>query len=138
MQLHLDYCKEFGLSKDEIEATEEHQGMKNKSNCIIRQFFFIEVIANVKLACTAYTRYVLDIGQSEDWLGLQVALAPCLLGYGAIAKQLHSDPRTKTEGNTYWKWILKYVAEDYVQAVQTGSGEKFTRHPSQTVIVCEN
>lgn len=97
MQLHLDYCKEFGLSKDEIEATEEHQ------------------------ACTAYTRYVLDIGQSEDWLGLQVALAPCLLGYGAIAKQLHSDPRTKTEGNTYWKWILKYVAEDYVQAVQTGS-----------------
>ena len=75
------------------------------------------------LACTAYTRYVLDIGQSEDWLGLQVALAPCLLGYGAIAKLLHGDPRTKTDGNTYWRWILNYVAEDYVQAVQTGSGE---------------
>ncbi|KAI0381024.1 Phosphomethylpyrimidine kinase-domain-containing protein [Hypomontagnella monticulosa] len=97
MQLHLDYCKEFGISKEEIEATEEHQ------------------------ACTAYTRYVLDIGQSEDWLGLQVALAPCLLGYGAIAKLLHGDPRTKTDGNTYWRWILNYVAEDYVQAVQTGS-----------------
>ncbi|KAI1310925.1 Rapamycin-insensitive companion of mTOR, N-term-domain-containing protein [Xylaria venustula] len=76
MKLHIDYCKSFGIEREEIENTEEHQ------------------------ACTAYTRYVLDIGQSEDWLGLQVALAPCLLGYGAIAKQLHADPRTKTEGNT--------------------------------------
>ncbi|KAI1375948.1 Phosphomethylpyrimidine kinase-domain-containing protein [Hypoxylon crocopeplum] len=97
MKLHLDYCQEFGISKKDIEATEEHQ------------------------ACTAYTRYVLDIGQSEDWLGLQVALAPCLLGYEAIAKQLHGDPRTRTEGNTYWRWILNYIAEDYAQAVQTGS-----------------
>ncbi|KAI0022019.1 Phosphomethylpyrimidine kinase-domain-containing protein [Xylariomycetidae sp. FL0641] len=97
MSLHLDYCKSFGIPKEDIEATEEHQ------------------------ACTAYTRYVLDIGQSEDWLGLQVALAPCLLGYGAIAKQLYGDPRTKTEGNTYWPWILNYVADDYVQAVKTGS-----------------
>ncbi|KAJ3571284.1 hypothetical protein NPX13_g5435 [Xylaria arbuscula] len=96
MKLHIDYCKTFGIEMEEIETTEEHQ------------------------ACTAYTRYVLDIGQSEDWLGLQVSLAPCLLGYGAIAKQLHADPRTKTEGNTYWPWILNYVADDYVQAVQTG------------------
>ncbi|KAI0014047.1 Phosphomethylpyrimidine kinase-domain-containing protein [Xylariaceae sp. FL0662B] len=98
MNLHLDYCKQFGISKEEVEATEEQQ------------------------ACTAYTRYVLDIGQSEDWLGLQVALAPCLLGYGTVARQLHGDTRTKTEGNTYWPWILNYVAEDYVQAVQTGAG----------------
>ncbi|GAP89316.1 putative phosphomethylpyrimidine kinase [Rosellinia necatrix] len=96
MRLHIDYCKSFGIGIEEIEATEEHQ------------------------ACTAYTRYVLDIGQSEDWLGLQVALAPCLLGYGALAKQLHADSRTKTEENTYWPWILNYVADDYVQAVQTG------------------
>ncbi|KAJ8123590.1 hypothetical protein ONZ43_g499 [Nemania bipapillata] len=87
MKLHVDYCKSFGIEMEEIEATEEHQ------------------------ACTAYTRYVLDIGQSEDWLGLQISLAPCLLGYGAIAKQLHAD---------YWPWILNYVADDYVQAVQTG------------------
>ncbi|KAI1180290.1 Phosphomethylpyrimidine kinase-domain-containing protein [Nemania sp. FL0916] len=96
MKLHIDYCKSFGIEKHEIEATEEHQ------------------------ACTAYTRYVLDIGQSEDWLGLQIALAPCLLGYGAIAKQLHADPRTKIEDNTYWPWILNYVGDDYVSAVKTG------------------
>ncbi|RYC65826.1 hypothetical protein CHU98_g386 [Xylaria longipes] len=109
MKLHIDYCKSFGIEKEEIEATEEHQ------------------------ACTAYTRYVLDIGQSEDWLGLQISLAPCLLGYGAIAKQLHADPRTKTEGNTYWPWILNYVADDYVQAVQTECGKSLLVSESSTV-----
>ncbi|KAH8653411.1 Phosphomethylpyrimidine kinase-domain-containing protein [Xylariales sp. PMI_506] len=97
MQLHLDYCAGFGLSKADIESTEEQQ------------------------ACTAYTRYVLDIGQSQDWLALQLALAPCLLGYGAIARMLHDDSRTdRTDTNTYWKWILNYVADDYVEAVKTG------------------
>lgn len=67
-------------------------------------------------------RYVLDIGQSEDWLALQVALAPCLLGYGAVAKMLYGHSKTKKEGNHYWNWIENYVANDYVQAVKTGSG----------------
>lgn len=76
-----------------------------------------------RLACTAYTRYVLDVGQTGDWLGLQMALAPCLLGYGAVAKMLHSHESTLQEGNTYWEWIQNYNAEDYVKAVQLGSGE---------------
>lgn len=96
MGLHIDYCASFGISKEQIEAAEEHQ------------------------ACTAYTRYVLDVGMSSDWLALQVALAPCLLGYGAIGKALHESPDTKREGNTYLKWISNYVAEDYVEAVKTG------------------
>ncbi len=50
-------------------------------------------------------------------------MAPCLLGYGVIAKQLHADPRSKREGNMYWPWIENYVAEDYASAVKTGSGE---------------
>ncbi|OIW34117.1 hypothetical protein CONLIGDRAFT_652470 [Coniochaeta ligniaria NRRL 30616] len=104
MSLHITYCQEFGVSQDEIESTEEHQ------------------------ACTAYTRYVLDIGQSEDWVGLQIALAPCLLGYGDIARQLHSSPDArKGEENRYWPWIENYVAEDYATAVKTGS-ELLERH----------
>jgi hypothetical protein len=27
MGLHIEYCKEFGATKEEIEATEESQGM---------------------------------------------------------------------------------------------------------------
>lgn len=76
-------------------------------------------------------RYVLDIGQSQDWLALQVAIAPCLLGYGAIAKKIHADPKSKREGNIYWKWIENYVADDYAEAVRAGSGELhsgFTHH----------
>jgi hydroxymethylpyrimidine/phosphomethylpyrimidine kinase len=68
---------------------------------------------------------------SQDWLGLQVAMAPCLLGYGAIAKQLHADPRSKREGNLYWTWIENYVAEDYTMAVKTGSGKLKHAAPNQ-------
>lgn len=75
-------------------------------------------------ACTAYTRYVLDIGQSEDWLALQMAIAPCLLGYGAVAQMLAAHPATVREqqANTYWPWIETYGAADYVEAVRLGSG----------------
>ncbi|KAH6627592.1 Phosphomethylpyrimidine kinase-domain-containing protein [Chaetomium tenue] len=99
MELHIGYCQGFGISREEMEKTEE------------------------KAACTAYTRYVLDIGQSQDWLGLQVAIAPCLLGYGVIGKQLHDDKRSKRKGNLYWTWIQNYVANDYVTAVKTGTGK---------------
>lgn len=59
-----------------------------------------------------------------DWLGLQMALAPCLLGYGAAAAMLrdHADTR-RDDGNTYWTWIQNYNADDYVEAVKLGSGE---------------
>ncbi|KAH7214751.1 Rapamycin-insensitive companion of mTOR, N-term-domain-containing protein [Fusarium oxysporum] len=72
-------------------------------------------------ACTAYTRYVLDVGQNGDWVGLQMALAPCLLGYGAAAKMLHDHEKTVREGNTYWAWIKNYNEEDYTDAVKLGS-----------------
>lgn len=49
-------------------------------------------------------------------------MAPCLIGYGEIAKRLHADPNTKREGNIYWKWIENYVADDYSEAVRMGSG----------------
>jgi thiaminase len=62
------------------------------------------------------------VGQSEDWLALQVAQAPCLLGYAAVARMLHEHEGTKREGNTYWAWIKNYIAEDYSEAVRLGSG----------------
>ncbi|KAL0473927.1 Phosphomethylpyrimidine kinase domain-containing protein [Neurospora intermedia] len=105
MNLHVQYCAGFGISKEQMEKTEEHQ------------------------ACTAYTRYVLDIGQSEDWFALQMALAPCLLGYGAIAKHLHASPNSKANetDNLYWTWITNYVADDYTTAVKAGC-ELLERH----------
>ncbi|KAF2241582.1 hypothetical protein BU26DRAFT_535276 [Trematosphaeria pertusa] len=106
IKLHIDFCKEYGLSPADIENQEEDQ------------------------ACTAYTRYVLDIGQSEDWLALQVALLPCLIGYGIIARRLYDDPKTVREGSKYWKWIENYVAQDYCEAMKNGS-ELIERHAAK-------
>lgn len=97
MELHLDYCASFGLSKPDIEAHKE------------------------STACVAYSRYVLDIGMSQDYLALQMALAPCLLGYGLAASMLEAEFHATKDGNEYWKWIENYVAEDYQEAVRKGS-----------------
>lgn len=96
MELHLSYCAEFGISQAQIEATPE------------------------SVACTAYARFVLDIGNSGDLLGLYVALAPCLLGYGEAARRVYGDRESKREGNRYWRWVENYVAGDYVEAVGKG------------------
>lgn len=111
-----------------MENAEEHVGkfhLRMKGNPLYPSTLAAELTIDSwpTTACTAYSRYLLEIGQSEDWVGLQVALAPCLLGYGAIAQQLHGHHLTKRDGNPYWTWIENYVAEDYVQAVQLGSGK---------------
>ncbi|BDD58213.1 hypothetical protein MAP00_003510 [Monascus purpureus] len=107
MSLHLDYCAGFGINKEEISKAPEAQ------------------------ACTAYSRYILDVGQSDDWLALQIALSPCLLGYGAIARRLYFEPSTVRHGNKYWKWIENYVADDYAEAVRVGT-ELIERHIHRT------
>ncbi|SPO02903.1 probable thiamin biosynthesis protein thi-4 [Cephalotrichum gorgonifer] len=110
IKLHIEYCKSFGISIDEIESTPEMQ------------------------ACTAYTRFLLDIGHSQDLLALQVALAPCTLGYGDVAKMLfhHPDTKRSDEGNTYWAWIENYVADDYTEAVRLASEQLETEVGRQT------
>lgn len=105
MQLHLGYCAEFGLSKEDIENHKETQ------------------------ACVAYSRWMLDIGMSQDWMALQMALVSCLIGYHVAAKWLQEQPRSRKEGNRYWKWAENYVADDYVEAVKTGSGQITSTDP---------
>jgi len=97
IKLHINFCKEYGLSEANIINTEEDQ------------------------ATTAYTRYVLDVGMSQDWLALQIALLPCLIGYGIIAKRLYEDPDSVRVGSRYWTWIEQYVADEYRQAMIRGS-----------------
>ncbi|KAI9894658.1 MAG: hypothetical protein M1814_002014 [Vezdaea aestivalis] len=98
MRKHLELCADFGLSKAEIEATQED------------------------IVCTAYTRYILDVGQTEDCLSLQVAISPCFIGYARIAEQLYNDPDTVKDGNQYHKWILGYSNEDFKAVVTDISG----------------
>lgn len=67
-----------------------------------------------------------------------MALAPCLIGYGAIAKRLYTEKETLREGNRYWRWIENYVAEDYTEAVRLGSGKNtffFSSQRTQVYVV---
>lgn len=93
MQMHITLCASYGISFAELQAAEE------------------------SAACTAYTRYVLDIGQSQDRLALEVAMASCAIGYKEIGRWLLSRETTVREGNPYWTWIQAYTSVEYVEAV---------------------
>ncbi len=89
MGLHVAYCAGWGLSEAEMAATAEAD------------------------ATIAYTRYVLEKGLSGDLLDLQVALAPCIIGYADIGRELAADPATQWQGNPYRAWIETYAGADY-------------------------
>lgn len=88
-RLHLKYCTEWGLSEADVIATPE------------------------SAETVSYTRWVLDRGLFGDILDLEVALAPCTVGYGEVALRILADPARKAEGNAYQSWIDTYGAEDY-------------------------
>ncbi|KAF2150155.1 putative thiamine biosynthesis protein (Thi-4) [Myriangium duriaei CBS 260.36] len=73
--LHVRECEERGLSLEEMQQTEEDA------------------------ACTAYSRFILDTGMQQDWLALQIAMLPCLLGYGMVAARLVEQYRGRNKGD---------------------------------------
>ena len=87
--LHIDYCRSWGLSEAEITAEPEA----------------IETVG--------YTRFVLDCGLAGDRLDLEVALAPCVVGYAEIARERMADPATRRDNNPYRSWLDMYAGDDY-------------------------
>src|SRR5712692_3814318 len=87
--LHIDYCRGWGLSEAAMAAAPEAP------------------------ATVAYTRYVLDRGVAGDRLDLEVALAPCIVGYAVIAAERIGDPGTRLAGNRYREWLEMYAGSDY-------------------------
>ena len=65
------------------------------------------------LETIAYTRFVLDRGLAGDRLDLEVALAPCIVGYAEIAAERMADPATKHDGNPYREWLDMYAGAEY-------------------------
>ncbi|EKF17842.1 TenA family protein [Nitratireductor pacificus] len=95
-ELHVELCGRWGISRDALEATPEHQ------------------------ATVAYTRFVLDCGAAGDLLDLQVALAPCVIGYAEIGSRLAPDGVDALGDHPYREWIGEYAGEAY-QGVATGA-----------------
>jgi thiaminase (transcriptional activator TenA) len=89
MNLHVKLCAAWGLSPDDLEQ------------------------AAAAAATLAYTRYVLDTGMRGDLLALQVALAPCVVGYAEIAARLAARPGSQIAANPYRLWIDEYAGAPY-------------------------
>jgi thiaminase/transcriptional activator TenA len=87
--LHIEYCRGWGLS----EAAMAHEP---------------EALATI-----AYTRFVLDRGLTGDRLDLEVALAPCIVGYATIATERLGDPATRLVENRYREWLEMYAGSEY-------------------------
>ncbi|PPR09474.1 MAG: Aminopyrimidine aminohydrolase [Alphaproteobacteria bacterium MarineAlpha11_Bin1] len=102
MDLHVRYCKDWGLTEAEMESAPE------------------------AIETTAYTRYVFERGMAGDLLDLHVALAPCIVGYGEIGTALASDRSTVMEGNPYRSWIEMYAGDEY-QGVASGAVTQLDR-----------
>ncbi|WP_149536817.1 TenA family protein [Siccirubricoccus phaeus] len=87
--MHLRYCAEWGIPEAEVRATPE------------------------SAETVSYTRYVIDRGLAGDILDLEVALAPCTVGYGEVALRILADPQRRREGNPYQSWIDTYADPGY-------------------------
>ena len=96
LDLHIRYCKEWGISEQELANLPEAR------------------------ATLAYTRYVLDTGNRGDLLDLHVALSPCMVGYGEIANWLNSRAETiRGDNNPYDAWIAMYESTEFQDAMQS-------------------
>jgi len=89
MDLHVRLCGRWGLSPEDIEAAPEHQ------------------------ATVAYTRFVLDCGAAGDLLDLHVALAPCVIGYAEIGRNLAPNGIEALGDHPYREWIAEYAGDGY-------------------------
>lgn len=89
LDLHVAYCERWGITREALAAT-------------------VESTPNM-----AYTRYVMERGLAGDLLDLNVALAPCIIGYAEVAAWLVDQPFLVREGNPYLDWIELYSGADY-------------------------
>ena len=104
--LHVEYCRGWGLMEARMAAEPE------------------------AMQTVAYTRFVLDRGLSGDRLDLEVALAPCMVGYAVIARERMADPTTRTQGNPYREWLEMYAGDEYQSLARDCAAaldEQFTR-----------
>jgi thiaminase (transcriptional activator TenA) len=88
-RMHLSYCAGWGLSEAAVRAEPE------------------------SAETVGYTRYVMDRGLAGDILDLEVALAPCTVGYGEVALRILADPRRRLADNPYETWIATYADPGY-------------------------
>jgi thiaminase/transcriptional activator TenA len=91
MQLHRDYCSEFGITPEELEAVEAAP------------------------VTQAYGDFGLAVAHQGSLLDLLVALAPCGVGYGEIGLRLRPVAGFSNGMSThpYKRWIETYSGDEF-------------------------
>ena len=97
--MHLRYCEGWDIPEAEVRATPE------------------------SAETVSYTRYVIDRGLAGDILDLEVALAPCTVGYGEVALRILADPARRAGDNAYQSWIDTYADPGY-QAMARAAAQR--------------
>lgn len=92
-QLHLDYCREWGISEEEVFSTEE------------------------SAACIAYTRYLIDCAMQGGLAEIYAAIAPCAVGYAQVGRYI-TENYPRLPNNPYQTWIDTYASEEFQVAAQ--------------------
>ena len=93
IQLHLDYCRQWKISEQEIFQIPE------------------------SAACISYTRYLLDCGMTGGLPELYAAVTALCFRL-RTSRPLHHRKLSKLPSNPYQAWIDAYSSPEYQQAAQ--------------------
>lgn len=94
IKLHLDYCKDWDLSADDITKVA------------------------IDPASRAYTDFIFSCATDQSLIKIYVAMAPCMLGYASIGLNLKLNA---APGSDYQTWINMYASEDFQKAAESES-----------------
>ena len=90
MELHRDYCRQFGISRRELEETLPSP------------------------TTTAYTQFLLSVANSRSYPELVAALLPCQWGYWEIGSHLAAKGKP-AHAPLYAQWIDMYASDEFHQ-----------------------
>lgn len=91
MDLHRKFAKQFGISPEELEAT------------------------NASAVNTAYTSYMLNHAQRGGAEHVVACLLACAWSYNYIGKHLAKVEGALTERNPYHEWVETYSGEEFTE-----------------------
>ena len=93
MALHIEYCKEFSITKQQVLDTRSEPGTHS------------------------YTQHLISTAYSKTTLHTAVAILPCAWGYAEIGQEL-ATRKMKLEQPLYKKWIDMYSSEEFANLAE--------------------
>lgn len=93
MDLHRGFCERFGITRENLEATE------------------------IAPTTHAYTRHLLNIAYSGTTAELMAATLPCQWGYWEIGQRLEAEGVPEDQP-LYTEWIRMYSGQEYAELAE--------------------